>query len=129
MLVLVQVTLVNDTYSLAFTAGNGLWCNQLDIYTTKSIKEGTEWAVFELNDEKLWLRLRATILSFLARLYQKGAFKGDGEGSAYYVVCDASLNTDANIERGIVTAEWGYANKKPAEFVVHRLNKITASSN
>lgn len=103
--------------------------DRLDIYTTKSIKEGTEWAVFELNDEKLWLRLRATILSFLERLYQKGAFKGDGEGSAYYVVCDASLNTDANIERGIVTAEWGYANKKPAEFVVHRLNKITASSN
>lgn len=103
--------------------------DRLDIYTTKSIKEGTEWAVFELNDEKLWLRLRATILSFLERLYQKGAFKGDGEGSAYYVTCDASLNTDANIERGIVTAEWGYATKKPAEFVVHRLNKITASSN
>lgn len=103
--------------------------DRLDIYVTKSIKNGTEWAVFELNDEKLWLRLRATILSFLDSLYQKGAFKGDGEGSAYYVTCDASLNTDANIERGIVTAEWGYATKKPAEFVVHRLNKITASSN
>lgn len=103
--------------------------DRLDIYVVKSITEGTEWAVFELNDEKLWLRLRAAILSFLENLYQKGAFKGDGEGSAYYVVCDSTLNTDANIERGIVTTEFGYANKKPAEFVVHRLNKITASSN
>ena len=103
--------------------------DRLDIYVAKSITEGTEWAVFELNDEKLWLRLKTTILSFLEGLYLKGAFKGDGNGSAYYVVCDASINTDANIEKGIVTTEFGYANKKPAEFVVHRLNKITASAN
>lgn len=103
--------------------------DRLDIYVAKSITEGTEWAVFELNDEKLWLRLKTTILSFLEGLYLKGAFKGDGVGSAYYVVCDASINTDANIEKGIVTTEFGYANKKPAEFVVHRLNKITASAN
>lgn len=102
--------------------------DRLDIYVSKSVTEGTEWAVFELNDEKLWLRLKTTILSFLEGLYLKGAFKGEGEGSAYYVVCDASINTDANIERGIVTTEFGYANKKPAEFVVHRLNKITASA-
>lgn len=103
--------------------------DRLDIYVAKSITEGTEWAVFELNDEKLWLRLKTTILSFLEGLYLKGAFKGEGNGSAYYVVCDASINTDANIEKGIVTTEFGYANKKPAEFVVHRLNKITASAN
>lgn len=102
--------------------------DRLDIYVTKSITEGTEWAVFELNDEKLWLRLKTTILSFLEGLYLRGAFRGEGVGSAYYVVCDSSLNTDANIERGIVTTEFGYANKKPAEFVVHRLNKITASA-
>lgn len=103
--------------------------DRLDIYVSKSIKEGTEWAVFELNDEKLWLRLKTTILSFLEGLYLKGAFKGENAESAYYVVCDASINTDANIEKGIVTTEFGYANKKPAEFVVHRLNKITASAN
>ena len=102
--------------------------DRLDIYVSKSITEGTEWAVFELNDEKLWLRLKTTILSFLEGLYLRGAFKGEGVGSAYYVICDSSLNTDANIERGIVTTEFGYANKKPAEFVVHRLNKITASA-
>lgn len=103
--------------------------DRLDIYIVKSIKEGTGWAVFELNDEKLWLRLTSTITSFLEGLYQRGAFKGDGNGSAFYVTCDATINTDANIEKGIVTTEFGYATKKPAEFVVHRLNKITASSN
>lgn len=103
--------------------------DRLDIYVTKSITNGTDWAVFEVNDETLWLRLRVNVLSFLEGLYNRGAFKGNGENSSYYVVCDSSINTDANIERGIVTVEWGYANKKPAEFVVHRLNKITASGN
>lgn len=103
--------------------------DRLDIYVSKSIKEGTEWAVFELNDESLWLRLKTTILSFLEGLHLNGAFKGEGVGSAYYVTCDASINTDANIEKGIVTTEFGYATKKPAEFVVHRLNKTTASAN
>ena len=103
--------------------------DRLDIYCVKSIKEGTEWAIFELNDENLWRRLRVVIKSFLNDLYTKGAFKGNGEGSSYYVICDSSLNTDANIEKGIVTTEWGYANKKPAEFVVHRLNKVTISGN
>lgn len=102
--------------------------DRLDIYVDKSIKQGTEWAVFEINDDKLWLKLRTAVLSFLEGLYLKGAFKGTGEGSAFYCVCDASINTDANIEKGIVTTEYGYANKKPAEFVVHRLNKITASA-
>lgn len=103
--------------------------DRLDIYVTESIKNNTSWALFELNDANLWLNLKARIRSFLDGMYRKGAFKGATAEEAYYVVCDETLNTEANIEKGIVTTEYGYANKKPAEFVVHRLNKITASSN
>ena len=93
----------------------------LNINIRKSLYEGTQFAVFEPNGESLWIGVKSTCKAFLEELYSQGAFKGNGEGSSYYVVCDASNNTDATINEGYLNIEVGYAPKKPGEFVVIKL--------
>lgn len=93
----------------------------LNINIRKSLYEGTQFAVFEPNNEDLWIGVKSTCKAFLEELRKQGAFKGNGEGDAYYVVCDSSNNTDATINEGILNIEVGYAPVKPAEFVVIKL--------
>ena len=93
----------------------------LNINIRKSLYEGTQFAVFEPNDESLWIGVKSTCKAFLETLRAKGAFKGKGEGDAYYVVCDSSNNTEATIKEGILNIEIGYAPVKPSEFVVIKL--------
>ena len=92
-----------------------------DMMIRKSLKEGTQWAIFEPNDEKLWNRLATSITSFLETEYQSGALRGSSSEEAYYVKCDSELNTESSINQGLLIAEVGYAKQKPAEFVVVRL--------
>ena len=93
----------------------------LNINIRKSLYEGTQFAVFEPNEPNLWIGVKSTCKAFLENLLAKGAFKGQGEGDAYYVVCDASNNTDATINEGYLNIEIGYAPVKPSEFVVIKL--------
>ena len=92
-----------------------------DMMVRKSLQEGTQWAIFEPNDEKLWDRLATSITSFLETEYQSGALRGSSSEEAYYVKCDGELNTESSINQGLLIAEVGYAKQKPAEFVVVRL--------
>lgn len=92
-----------------------------DMMVRKSLQEGTQWAIFEPNDEKLWNRLATSITSFLETEYQSGALRGSSSEEAYYVKCDGELNTESSINQGLLIAEVGYAKQKPAEFVVVRL--------
>lgn len=92
-----------------------------DMMIRKSLQEGTQWAIFEPNDEKLWDRLSTSITSFLETEYQSGALRGSSAEEAYYVKCDGELNTESSINQGLLIAEVGYAKQKPAEFVVVRL--------
>lgn len=86
----------------------------------KSLYTGTQFAVFEPNDETLWSRVTATCEDFLETLRLNGVLKGTAD-QAYYVKCDASNNTDATINNGFLYVEIGYAPVKPAEFVVIKL--------
>lgn len=86
----------------------------------KSLYAGTQFAVFEPNDETLWSRVTATCQDFLETLRLSGALKGTSD-EAYYVKCDATNNTDATINNGFLYVEIGYAPVKPAEFVVIKL--------
>ena len=100
----------------------------LNIHIRKSLYEGTQFAVFEPNDATLWASLRITCKQFMEGLFKQGAFKGAGEGDAYYIICDGTNNTDATIAEGIVNIEIGYAPVKPSEFVVIKLAHSISSA-
>jgi phage tail sheath protein FI len=91
----------------------------------KSLEMGTKWAVFEPNDSKLWGALTRNTKAFLGRVYGTGAFAGNSEAEAFYVICDSSNNPQDNIDAGIVTIEIGIAPVKPAEFIVFKISQTS----
>lgn len=100
----------------------------LNLNIKKSLYEGTQFAVFEPNDEQLWSKIRVECKAFLETLRTSGALKGSAE-EAYYVVVDESNNTDSTIIDGELNIEIGYAPVKPAEFVIIKLAHSIVSAN
>ena len=100
----------------------------LDIFIKKSVYNGTQPFVFEPNDSLTWTRITSTIQAFLDNLWRDGALQGDMASQAYYVKCDADLNTANVRNQGKLICEVGYANKKPAEFVIFRFSHQVASN-
>jgi phage tail sheath protein FI len=94
-------------------------------FISESIMEGTQWSVFEPNDEKLWIQLRIAASNFLTRVWNDGALFGSTPSQAFYVKCDSETNPPEVIEAGQVICEIGIAPVKPAEFVVFRLSQFS----
>jgi uncharacterized protein len=97
-------------------------------YLEESILEGTQWVVFEPNDQALWGKIRRTIASFLVNEWRKGALFGATPDEAFYVKCDDETNPAEGIDIGQVVCEIGVAPVKPAEFVIFRLQQFSGGS-
>jgi hypothetical protein len=97
-------------------------------YVAESIMEGTQWSVFEPNDQFLWSQLRMSARNFLTRCWSEGMLFGATPEQAFYVKCDAETNPPEVIEAGQVICEIGIAPVKPAEFVVFRLSQFSAGT-
>jgi phage tail sheath protein FI len=97
-------------------------------YIAESIMEGTQWSVFEPNDEMLWTQLRIAASNFLTRTWREGALFGATPDQAFYVKCDSETNPPDVIEAGQVIVEIGIAPVKPAEFVIFRISQFTAGA-
>jgi len=88
----------------------------------QSIFEGTQWAVFEPNDHRLWSSLRSNIASFMDGLFRRGALQGASASDAYFVRCGlGDTMTQPDIDAGNVIVIVGFAPLKPAEFVIVRI--------
>lgn len=98
---------------------------RLFMFIEESIDEGTQWVVFENNDEELWARVRQTVGDFLTTLWEDGALMGSTPEEAFYVKCDRSTMTQNDIDNGRLICEIGIAPVKPAEFVVFRISQWT----
>ncbi|HET6358888.1 phage tail sheath family protein [Streptomyces sp.] len=92
-------------------------------YLEESIFLGSQWVVFEPNDERLWATVRRNVAAFLVGEWRQGALFGATPDEAFYVKCDAETNPPDVIESGQVICEIGVAPVKPAEFVVFRISQ------
>jgi uncharacterized protein len=101
---------------------------RLFIYLEHSIDRGTQWAVFEPNNEQLWLRIRLTIESFLYDTWRTGALMGSRPEQAYFVRCDRTTMTQSDLDNGRLICLIGVAPTKPAEFVIFRIGQWTAEA-
>jgi len=97
---------------------------RLALYIEESLYRGTQWVVFEPNDEPLWSQIRLNVGAFMHSLFRKGAFQGTTSKEAYFVKCDKETTTQNDIDRGIVNILVGFAPLKPAEFVVIKIQQI-----
>jgi phage tail sheath protein FI len=94
------------------------------LFIEESLYRGTQWIVFEPNDEPLWAQIRLNVGAFMNSLFRQGAFQGITPKDAYFVKCDKETTTQNDIDRGIVNIIVGFAPLKPAEFVVIKLQQI-----
>ncbi len=94
------------------------------LYIEESLYRGTQWVVFEPNDEPLWAQIRLNVGAFMHSLFRQGAFQGTTPKEAYFVKCDKETTTQNDIDRGIVNILVGFAPLKPAEFVVIKIQQI-----
>jgi uncharacterized protein len=97
---------------------------RLALYIEESLYRGTQWAVFEPNDEPLWAQLRLNIGAFMQNLFRQGAFQGTTPREAYLVKCDKETTTQNDINLGIVNVVVGFAPLKPAEFVIIKIQQL-----
>lgn len=98
---------------------------RLFIFVEESIDEGTQWVVFEPNDEPLWARVRATVNNFLTSVWRSGALQGTKPDEAFFVRCDRTTMTQDDIDNGRLICLVGIAPVKPAEFVIFRIQQKT----
>lgn len=112
------------------TSSNALWryvnVRRLFIFLEESIKGGTNWVVFEPNDEQLWARVRRTIEAFLTRVWRDGALMGSTASDAFYVNIGRDTMTQDDIDNGRLICVIGVAPVKPAEFVIFRITQKTS---
>jgi phage tail sheath protein FI len=97
-------------------------------FVEESILSGTNWVVFEPNDQKLWDSVRRTVTMFLRRVWRDGALFGRTPAEAFFVKCDEENNPPENRDAGILTVEIGIAPVKPAEFVVFRISQFSGGA-
>jgi hypothetical protein len=97
-------------------------------YLEHSIDQGTQWAVFEPNDERLWAEVERSVEQFLLREWQNGGLAGVRAEEAFFVRCDRSTMTQNDIDNGRLVCLVGVAVVRPAEFVIFRIGQWTADS-
>jgi phage tail sheath protein FI len=96
---------------------------RLALFIEESLYRGTQWAVFEPNDEPLWAQIRLNLGAFMQNLFRQGAFQGRTPREAYLVKCDSETTTQNDINLGVVNILIGFAPLKPAEFVIIRIQQ------
>lgn len=97
---------------------------RLALFIEESLFRGTQWVVFEPNDEPLWSSIRINVGAFMNTLFRQGAFQGRTPQDAYLVTCDQTNNPQNDIDRGIVNIQIGFAPLKPAEFVIIHIQQL-----
>jgi phage tail sheath protein FI len=101
---------------------------RMALFLEESLYRGTQWVVFEPNDEPLWASIRLNVNSFMQTYFQKQAFQGQTPDEAYFVKCDSETTTQTDIGNGIVNILVGFAPLQPAEFVVIQIEQLTGQA-
>lgn len=101
---------------------------RLFIFIEESIKANTNWAVFEPNDEVLWVRVKRTIDVFLTGLWRNGYLAGNSAAEAFFVNIGRNTMSQDDIDNGRLVCVIGVAPVKPAEFVIFRISQKTSDA-
>ncbi len=80
-----------------------------------------QWVLHETNAPPLWIQLGRHLRGYLATFWLTGALQGDNPGEAFFVRCDQSTMTPADITAGRLICIIGLAAVKPAVFGRYRI--------
>jgi phage tail sheath protein FI len=97
-------------------------------YIEESIYRGTAFAAFEPNGQTLWSKVNGSVSGFMTALWREGGLFGASAAEAYFVRCDQTTMTPADIANGTLNIVVGFAPVKPAEFVVLQIQQIAGQA-
>lgn len=100
---------------------------RLLIFLEQTIKSDLQWAVFEPNAPPLWAAVRGSISNFLTDMWRSGALQGATPDQAFFVRCDRTTMTQADIDNGRLNIVIGVAPVQPAQFVIISISQLTAT--
>ncbi|CAB4152827.1 tail sheath protein [uncultured Caudovirales phage] len=98
------------------------------IYIEKELRDRSQFAVFENNDQGLWNELSSSLSNFLNVYWQQGGLRGTNPTQAFYVKVDSTTTTESDIQNGVVNIEVGVALEYPAEFIQITIGQITGNA-
>jgi phage tail sheath protein FI len=118
-------------YGARTSSTDSLWkyinVRRLLLFLENSIEKGTQWVVFESNDNRLWIRVKQNITEFLTMQWRNGALMGTKAEDAFFVKVDRTTMTQGDIDNGRLICLIGVAPIKPAEFVIFRIAQSCSS--
>jgi uncharacterized protein len=117
-------TLVGAKENSAFQQWRYVPVRRIALFIEQTLYRNLGWAVFEPNDEPLWIAIRTSIERFMLSLFRQGAFQGGKPSEAFIVKCDSSTTTQTDIDNGIVNVLVGFCPLKPAEFVIIKIAQL-----
>ena len=93
------------------------------------MRRGTQWVVFEPNDEPLWSSLRLNVGTFMQGLFRQGAFQGATPTEAYLVQCDADEQPARTRSTWASSTSWSASRRcNPAEFVIISIQQLAGQA-
>jgi phage tail sheath protein FI len=92
----------------------------------QSIRDGTDWASAEPNGPALWDALEQSVEAFLVDQWRRGVFYGSTPREAFFVRCDASKTSQADMDAQRAHVLVGFAPLKPSELVLLQIEVTTA---
>jgi len=98
------------------------------LFIEQTLYANLTWAVFEGNATPLWSALTQEVTAFMLSLFRQGAFAGDTPSQAFFVQCDATTTTPADVANGVVNVLVGFAPLVPAEFVVVQIAQLAGQA-
>jgi uncharacterized protein len=112
----------------ARTLSTDVWMRFLNVRRAVSAierrcKAALDQLVFEPNTPVLWAQVTQSVVGVLMPMFEQGGLRGSDPSQAFYVRCDASVNTPDTIAAGQIICEVGVAVAAPAEFIVFRIGQ------
>lgn len=101
---------------------------RLFIYVEQSIKNATNWVVFEPNNSSLWARVQMAVSAFLENMFRAGMLSGETPAEAFFVDIGPNTMSRDDIMNGRLICEIGIAPSRPAEFVIFRVTQFTSEA-
>jgi phage tail sheath protein FI len=119
-------TLVSDNPS--FEQWKYVPVRRMALFIEQSLLMSLSWAVFQPNDDPLYLALRTSVTGFMLALFNSGAFEGSTPSQAFRVLCDRTTTKDEDRALGICNIIVAFRPLKPAEFVVIKIAQLAGQA-
>jgi phage tail sheath protein FI len=89
----------------------------------ESIDQASQWVVFTGNQPERWREIDRVVRTFLDDQWRLGRLDGATADQAFQVICDATTNPQASVDRGQMVCEIAVLPPQPAELVIVRLGR------